>query len=98
MTNRAISVRGGAPGREAGGFSRLPVSITDANGGVLKGTPPYSSLAAGIRAAHASADAEYARLEVVPIADLPTFLAGVAPHLTPQAPVFLSRMGLLSEW
>jgi hypothetical protein len=63
------------------------------------GIPLRTALtAAGIRAAHAGADAEYARLEVVPIADLPTFLAGVAPHLTPQAPVFLSRMGLLSEW
>jgi len=50
VTNRAISVRAGAPGREAGGFSRLPVSITDANGGVLKGTPPYSLLVAARRA------------------------------------------------
>ena len=53
--------------------------------------------AAQIRAAHAAAgNAEYAGLEVVAIADLPGFLAEVAGDLTPQAPVFLARMGALS--
>ena len=54
-------------------------------------------LSAGeIRAAHAAAgDGEYAALEVVPVAGLAGFLAGIADNITPQAPVFLSRMGLL---
>jgi 8-oxo-dGTP pyrophosphatase MutT (NUDIX family) len=52
--------------------------------------------AAEIRTAHAAAgNAEYAALEVVAIVGLPGFLARVADDLTPQAPVFLARMGAL---
>ena len=52
--------------------------------------------AAQIRAAHAAwGNAEYAALEVVAMADLPGFLVRVAGHLTPQAPVFLTRMAAL---
>ena len=43
----------------------------------------------------ASGNGEYAALEMVALADLPGFLARVADHLTPQAPVFLTRMGAL---
>jgi 8-oxo-dGTP pyrophosphatase MutT (NUDIX family) len=53
--------------------------------------------AAQIQTAHATAgNAEYAGLEVIAIADLPGFLAGVASDLTPQTLVFLARMGVLS--
>jgi 8-oxo-dGTP pyrophosphatase MutT (NUDIX family) len=52
--------------------------------------------AAQIRTAHAAAgNAEYAELEVVASADLPSFLARVAGDLTPQTPMFLARMGAL---
>ena len=50
--------------------------------------------AAQIRAAHAaSGNSEYAALEVVALSDLPDFLARMAGELTPQAPVFLARLG-----
>jgi hypothetical protein len=51
--------------------------------------------AAAIRAAHARAgNGEYAALEIVAAAELPTFLTAVAGTLTPQAAVFLARLGL----
>ena len=54
--------------------------------------------AAQLRAAHAAGgNAEYAALEVVALAELPGFLALVAGHLTPQAPVFLARLGALAD-
>jgi hypothetical protein len=49
-----------------------------------------------IRAAHAAAgDGEYAGVEMVALADLSGFLARVAGGLTPQALVFLARLGML---
>lgn len=56
-----------------------------------------TALTAGpIRAAHAACgNGEYAALEVVPLSDLPGFLAREAGEITPQAPVFPARMGAL---
>lgn len=56
--------------------------------------------AAAIAAAHAqAADAEYDPLRVVPLHDLAEFVAATMSQakLTPQAVVFLTRMGLLPE-
>jgi 8-oxo-dGTP pyrophosphatase MutT (NUDIX family) len=52
--------------------------------------------AAAIRAAHAAhGNGEYDALELVPPAELETFLARHAGRVTRQAPVFLARAGLL---
>ncbi len=52
---------------------------------------------AAIRAAHAgAADREYDRLECVPVAELPAFLARHAGQVTRQTPIFLARAGLLA--
>jgi hypothetical protein len=52
--------------------------------------------AARIRAAHAQGgNGEYDPLEIVPVGDLPGFLAGAGSLLNHQAPVFLRQIGLI---
>lgn len=52
--------------------------------------------AAGVRARHrAAGDDEYAEIEVVALADLPSFMAREAATMNIQAPIFLRRAGLL---
>ena len=52
--------------------------------------------AAEIHAAHAQGgNTEYDPIRIVPLADLPDFLARSAPLLNHQAPVFLRRLGLI---
>jgi hypothetical protein len=51
-----------------------------------------------IAACHAHApDAEYGELRMVPVAELKDFVTAAGERLTPQARVFLARMGLLAS-
>jgi hypothetical protein len=51
---------------------------------------------AAIRAAHSEhGNGEYPTLRIVPLADLPQFLAAAGETMVPPAPVFLARAGLL---
>lgn len=53
--------------------------------------------AGAILQAHSRApDQEYDPLDIVPLADLPAFLARHEGHVTRQAPIFLARAGLLA--
>lgn len=52
--------------------------------------------AAAVRARHrAAANDEYAEIEVVALPNLPAFMAREAATMNLQAPIFLSRAGLL---
>jgi hypothetical protein len=49
-----------------------------------------------IRVAHAErGNGEYPTLRIVPIEDLPEFLADAGDTVVPPAPIFLARAGLL---